>query len=114
MNRLVGRGAVLVEEQKKKTKWYVVAERMYNIYYLMRRRGKPTDRVKAAVKFMVCMYDAETATRMIIDEADKLSPDKSRLHSAAILEFIKSAPDRQMREKIITSLPKRFPGGTIY
>ena len=47
---------------------------MYNIYYLMRRHGKPTDRVKAAVKFMVCMYDAETATRMIIDEADKLSP----------------------------------------
>lgn len=64
LGRLVGRGAVVVEEQGKKTKWYMVAERMYNIYYLMRRRGKPADRVKAAVKFMVSMYDPESANQV--------------------------------------------------
>ena len=42
--RLINRGAVVVEEHGKKTKWYVVAERMYNIYYLMSRRGKPADK----------------------------------------------------------------------
>ncbi len=60
LNRLTRRGDVVVESQGKKTKWYRIAERMYNIYYLMRRRGKPADRVKAAVKFMVSMYDPES------------------------------------------------------
>ncbi len=41
LKRLMGRGAVMVEDQQKKVKWYVIAERMYNIYYLMRRRGRP-------------------------------------------------------------------------
>ena len=41
LSRLIRRGAVIVEEQRKKLKWYAVSERMYNIYYLMRRRGKP-------------------------------------------------------------------------
>lgn len=69
LSRLVNRGAIAVEPHGKKTKWYVVAERMYNIYYLMRRRGKPSDRVKAMVKFLTCMYDHESAARLITEEA---------------------------------------------
>ncbi|MBV5280694.1 MAG: AAA family ATPase, partial [Actinobacteria bacterium] len=75
LSRLINRGAVVVEEHEKKTKWYVVAERMYNIYYLMRRRGKPADRVKATVKFLVSMYDPESAARLISEEACGLSPE---------------------------------------
>ncbi|EFK07308.1 sugar-specific transcriptional regulator TrmB [delta proteobacterium NaphS2] len=75
LRRLIGRGAVVVEDRGKKVKWYSVAERMYNIYYLMRRRGKPADRVKATVKFMISMYDPEAAARLIAEEAIGLSPE---------------------------------------
>ena len=108
LGRLVGREAVVVEEQEKKTKWYMVAERMYNIYYLMRRRGKPADRVKAAVKFMVSMYDPESATKLIIEEAGGLSPELCSNHYLAYSEVVKAVRDRQQLERIITSTPKSF------
>jgi len=87
LSRLINRGAVVVEEHGKKTKWYVVAERMYNIYYLMRRRGKPADRVKATVKFLVSMYDPESAARMMLPRTEQwakkavsLSPENANAH----------------------------------
>ncbi|MDO9040811.1 MAG: tetratricopeptide repeat protein [Desulfocapsaceae bacterium] len=108
LNRLVNRGAVVVEEHGKKTRWYVVAERMYNIYYLMRRRGKPTDRVKATVKFLVSMYDPESAARLISEEACGLSPELRRDHCLAYEVAINGVQDRQRIEKIIASTPKSF------
>ncbi len=108
LSRLVGRGAVAVKMKGKRTKLYVIAERMYNIYYLMRRRGKPADRVKAAVKFMVSMYDPESATKMIIDEACKLAPELCSDHYLAYAELIKEVRDSQLLEKILTSTPRNF------
>jgi len=58
LNRLVGRGAVLVEIQENKTKRYMVAERMFGIYSILRRRGGPTERLRAFAAFMVAMYGA--------------------------------------------------------
>ncbi|NQU39434.1 MAG: AAA family ATPase [Lentisphaerae bacterium] len=57
LKRLVDRGAVTVVPGKGRTKRYRVTERMYNVYYLMRRRGAPSERVRAAVHFMVQFYD---------------------------------------------------------
>jgi len=108
LRRLKGRGAVMVEDRGKRIKWYVVAERMYNIYYLMRRRGKPADRVKATVKFMVSMYDPESAARLITEEACSLSPEVCRDHYLAFEETIKEVRSRQIIEKIISSAPKHF------
>jgi tetratricopeptide (TPR) repeat protein len=108
LNRLVNRGAVVVEEHGKKTRWYVVAERMYNIYYLMRRRGKPADRVKATVKFLVSMYDPESAARLISEEACGLSPELRRDHCLAYEVAINGVQDRQRIERIIASTPKSF------
>ena len=108
LSRLVNRGAVVVEEHGKKTKWYVVAERMYNIYYLMRRRGKPADRVKATVKFLVSMYDPESAARLISEEACGLSPELRCDHCLAYEVAINGVQDRQRIERIIASTPKSF------
>ena len=38
LGRLVDRGAVLLEDGARRRRTYYVAERMYNIYYLLRRR----------------------------------------------------------------------------
>jgi len=108
LNRLVTRGAVVAETHGKKTKWYVVAERMYNIYYLMRRRGKPADRVKATVKFLVNMYDPESAAKLITEEACRLSPELRRDHCLAYEATISEVHDRNLRERIISTTPKNF------
>ena len=101
LNRLVTRGAVATETHGKKTKWYVVAERMYNIYYLMRRRGKPADRVKATVKFLVNMYDPESAAKLITEEACRLAPELRHDHCLAYEATINEVHDKSLREKII-------------
>ena len=108
LRRLIGRGAVVVEDRGKKIKWYSVAERMYNIYYLMRRRGKPSDRVKATVKFMISMYDPESAARLIAEEAIGLSPEICNDHYLAYEETIREVSNRQLLERIIASTPKHF------
>ncbi|MDR3567522.1 MAG: tetratricopeptide repeat protein [Syntrophobacteraceae bacterium] len=108
LNRLSGRGAVSVETKGKRTKYYAVAERMYNIYYLMRRRGKPSERVKAAVKFMVGMYGPESATKFIAEEACKLGPELCRDHYLAFAEIVKGVRDPQLLDKILSSTPKNF------
>ena len=59
LQRLISKGAVIVTDQKGRKKYYQIAERMYNIYHLMRRRGEPSDRVRAVVDFMVHFYADE-------------------------------------------------------
>lgn len=108
LSRLAGRGAVVIEEGGKRTKWYRLAEGIYNIYYLMRRRGSPADRVKAVVSFMVAMYGPESATNMIAEEACSLPPERCTDHYAAYEEVIKNIPDPQLLDKIIASTPRTF------
>ncbi|NJD92250.1 MAG: tetratricopeptide repeat protein [Geobacter sp.] len=108
LSRLVNRGAVTIEPNSKKTKWFVVAERMYNIYYLMRRRGKPADRVKATVKFLTSMYDHESATKLITEEACGLPPELRTNHCLAFEAALAEVPDRKTIKKIIEATPKEF------
>lgn len=57
LNRLTQRGAVTASgDERRKT--YQLAERMYNIYHLLRRSGGDDTRVRAAINFMVGFYHA--------------------------------------------------------
>ncbi|EAT58286.1 tetratricopeptide repeat protein [Chlorobium ferrooxidans] len=108
LNRLVSRGAVVVEEQGKRSKLYRVAEGIYNIYYLMRRRGKPADRVKAAVKFMVSLYGPSSAVNLLVDETSKMGTEQCREHFIAYDQIVKNVDDQELRERIVMSTPKSF------
>lgn len=71
LRRLIERGAVMTVDGPGRTKWYQVAERMYNVYYLFRRRGSIAERVRAVVRFMISFYHPEElveAARRIADE----------------------------------------------
>ena len=71
------RGAVVLADGHKRTRQYHVAERMYNIYYLMRRRGQASSRVRALVRFMVHFYGQEEIiglTQRIAEEACEIDP----------------------------------------
>ena len=92
--RLVARGAVELYEQKPRRKLYQAAERLYNIYYLMRRRGQPSDRVRAAVSFMVMFYGGRQLATTIAElarEACGLPAGKTEDHFEAYAELARHA-----------------------
>ena len=104
LKRLASRGKVLVEEEGKRKRWYSISEGIYNIYYLMRRRGGPSARVKAAVRFMVSLYKAVSAAKLVLEESCSLKPDECRDHITALAEIYRSAQSIQ-RIEIAKSIP---------
>ena len=54
--RLAGRGAVEVTGGSPRRKLYYLTERLYNIYYLMRRASGPAPLIEALVRFMASYY----------------------------------------------------------
>lgn len=56
LGRLEARGPITVVGEKGRAKLYQLTERLYNLYHLMRRRGNPAQRVRAAVEFIVHLY----------------------------------------------------------
>ena len=56
LKRLVQRGTVAIEGGTPRRRQYYLTERLYNIYYLL-RRGTGTDRlVQALINFIICLY----------------------------------------------------------
>ena len=56
LTRLVERGAVMVIGGTPRRRQYYLAERLYNIYYLLRRDSGSSRVVETLIDFMVCLY----------------------------------------------------------
>jgi tetratricopeptide (TPR) repeat protein len=113
LGRLVDHGAVEILDRPGRTKWYQVAERMYNIYYLFRRRGSPADRVRAVVRFMVNFYDPEqlvTAASHIADEVCELEPSQRQDHYQFYSDLVRGVSDHPLREELIETARHSFGG----
>ena len=59
IKRLMRRGAVEERGGTARRKVYYVTERMYNIYYLLRKRGGPSEVISALIRFMAAYYSAD-------------------------------------------------------
>ena len=57
--RLVDRGAVEVSGGSARRKLYYLTERLYNIYYLMRRARGPAPLIDALIRFMEAYYSTD-------------------------------------------------------
>ena len=57
--RLVDRGAVEVSGGSARRKLYYLTERLYNIYYLMRRARGPAPLIDALIRFMEAFYSTD-------------------------------------------------------
>ena len=76
LRRLVQRGTVAIEGGTPRRQLYYLTERLYNIYYLL-RRGKGTDRlVQALIDFMICLYSPSE----IADVIESTIEDSYRLN----------------------------------
>ena len=59
LRRLVDRGAVTEEGGTPRRRQYYLTERLYNIYYLLRRPSGKSQVVRALIEFMACCYSPE-------------------------------------------------------
>lgn len=85
--RLVSREAVSVVEERGRIKKYQLAERMYNIYYLMRSGGDPARRMRDFVRFMHIFYDWN-----LYEQSESLQQSANYVRDAPAAPYI-HAPD---------------------
>jgi len=71
LGRLVKRGAVTVEQESPKKKFYSATERLYSIYYKLRRERNEAAVVQGLVHFMAAFYtgpDLQTLVATLVRE----------------------------------------------
>jgi ABC-type iron transport system FetAB ATPase subunit len=126
LGRLESRGAV-TSEQEKRTKYYQVAERLFNIYYLFRRQGTQAQRLRFLADFLVRLYESQglpppklsTTTAKPIDElvvrmADSAGGCAGNLsllvelaatgHGEEALEIVAESPSAALLEPMVVAL----------
>ena len=69
LKRLTERGAVVVAGGTERRKLYYVAERLYNIYYLMRRARGRASLIEALIRFMEAFYSPSELMDFVIRTA---------------------------------------------
>lgn len=110
LKRLTARGAVKTVNTGTRKQKYQLSERLYNIYYLM-RRGHESGRVRAVVNFMVQFYGKDNlheAVKDIAKDACRLSGEqRNRCYDA--LKILRDHPDmKEKYESLRTLLPMDF------
>ena len=91
LRRLVDRGAVLIEDGATRRRTYYVAERMYNIYYLLRRPGAESHVVDALVRFMAIYYSPDELVQIgmgIAEGLDRDDPLLQEIQYAALCQLL--------------------------
>ena len=90
IRRLVQRGVVAIEGGTPRRREYYLTERLYNIYYLLRRGGGSDRIVTALIEFMVCLYSPSELSDII----------KSMVQDALIPDLLRDVPG-QLTETLI-------------
>lgn len=108
--RLTERGAVIKQMGRGRAAIYSAAERLFNIYYLMRRRSHPSSRVRALVAFMTEYYDGaeliDTSAKLI-NEACGLDPERRGDHHH-LFDGIMARSSKDVRVEILKRTPREF------
>lgn len=95
LRRLMGRGVVREAGGTDRRKQYYVIERLYNIYYLLRRSRGTDSLVAALVQFMDAYYSRTELLGIVDDMVGELSSvgPHTRLIYRAALERVSSLPE---------------------
>lgn len=108
LNRLSERGMVEKNPGPGRSILYHAAERLFNIYYLMRRRTHPSDRVRALVAFMTQYYDqkelVDTTTKLAF-EACRIEPSERGDHHSLFDAIFKGLPEAARVEMLRLTPP---------
>ena len=89
--RLTERAVVEVAGGTARRKQYYLTERMYNIYYLLRRPSGPNQMVESLISLMESLYSPEELTTIGLSmarEAPHLNDDERALHETALAQLL--------------------------
>ena len=93
LKRLTERGVVEVAGGTERRKLYYVAERLYNIYYLMRRARGRDSLIEALIRFMEALYSPSELKELVVRaarEATVLDGEDKRIHQMAFDRLLES------------------------
>ena len=106
--RLGERGVVQVAGGSARRKQYYLTERLYNIYYLLRRRRGPDRLVEALIHFMESYYSPpelkDISARMVHD-ADNLGAEMRSLHRIALASLMELPSLVEYRDQLLAMMP---------
>ena len=106
--RLGDRGVVQVAGGTARRKQYYLTERLYNIYYLLRRRRGPDRLVEALIHFMESYYSPpelkDISDRMVRD-AGSLGAEMGSLHQIALASLVELPSLARYREELLAAMP---------
>ena len=109
--RLVERGVVRVAGGSARRKQYYLTERLYNIYYLLRRRRGPDRLVEALIHFMESYYSPpelkDISARMVHD-AGGLGAEMRSLHRIALAGLMELPSLAEYRDELLAMMPPGF------
>ena len=111
LTRLVERGAVQVAGGTARRKQYYLSERLYNIYYLLRRNRRPDRLIEALIRFMASYYSPDVlkdiGARMIRD-AGNLDLEMRSLHQVALERLMELLELNKYREDLLAAASSDF------
>lgn len=111
LTRLVERGVVRNEGGTARRKQYYLTERLYNIYYLLRRRRGPAPLVEALIHFMEAYYSPDELLAVgsqIAHDAENLSSEMHSLHRAAFERLACLPALAAHRQDLCAGVPEQF------
>ncbi len=108
LKKLVAKGAVAEVGKVGRKNLYQVAERLYNIYHLMRLSGVEAERLKALVRFMAPLYGPVTLACRLAAEASILDGDRRYTCIEGYREIVSLSRDAEVRERIFKETPVTF------
>jgi len=113
LKRLTERGAVVVAGGTERRKLYYVAERLYNIYYLMRRARGRASLIEALIRFMEAFYSPSELMDFVIRtvrEAMSLDGEARWMHRVAFDRLLESPLLSAHRKELSTFTSWIHPG----
>ena len=111
LRRLTDRGVVRTADGTPRRKTYYLSERLYNIYYLLRRRRGPTPLVEALIHFMEAYYspgELIAVGTQIAHDAEDLGSEMLSLHRAAFEKLVCLPALAGHRQALCAGVPEQF------
>ena len=105
--RLTERGVVQVTGGSLRRKQYYLSERLYNIYYLLRRNGGPDSLIRALIQFMESYYSLSELRDIGVSmarEARTLDGEMRSLHRTALEKLVQLPVLAGHREELLALL----------
>ena len=103
--RLIERGVVEVTGGSQRRKLYYLAERLYNIYYLMRRARGPAPMIEALIRFMEAYYSTDELrefSNRLAGEATALDGEALGVYRIAFEQLVRLPSLEAHREELLS------------